>query len=262
MRKIAIFLVLAALPLFVGRDGFAQAPQLDRPPMEGEAKPAPQMRPIPASVLLSPVTILRLMIEDTELRHGAKITDQQVEDLQKLLLDMGRQQQALRQKYGTGTLVKETETEMRQELHKLQGKLMPGIAGILTREQMLQFYSTHYLILGGVDSPMVSLEMLSFLNLDEEQQVKIRDILKRRAVEITEMIKKNQTENAGQKSTAEIATLVRTQGTEISRRYGEEIRAVWTPEQRKIEEELEKTKPVLTQKFQQFLRRLAAPRTP
>lgn len=263
MRKIVVFLVLLTLSsLFIGKIGLAQAPQLDRPPMEGEAKPAPQMRPIPASVLLSPVTILRLMTEDAEIRNGAKITDQQVEDLKKLLLDMGRQQQAIRQKYGTGTLAKETEAEMRREQQELQSKLMPGIADILTREQMMQFYSMHYLILGGADSPMMSLEMLAFLNLDEEQQTKIRDIMKRRAQEIAEKIKKIQEENAGQKSAAEISPLIVAQGREISRRYGEEIRAAWTPEQRKIEEDLEKTKPALIQKFQQFLRRLTTPRTP
>ena len=258
MKSICFFLTVFSLLSACETIGFAQdPPKLDRPPIAGEQ--TPQMRPIPAAMILSPVTILNLICEDAELRERIKITDRQIEDLKKLMVDLGQQQQAIRQKYGVLNSSKENEDKQRQELAALQKKLMPGIAGVLTPEQMMQYHVTYYLIIGGLDSPLLNIEMLHFLNLNEKQTEKIAAVLKERTAKIGSLIQEVQKENSGTKPSAEEAAKLRTQGMEISRSYGAQAREVLTPEQRTMEAELQKATPVLQEKLRQFLRRRTVP---
>lgn len=265
MKNIGIIFVLPSLLSVFGLmlngrlHGQETPPTLDRPPVAGESS-SPPARPIPAALILSPLTTLNLICEDTELRERTKITDQQIEDLKKLMIDLGQQQQSIRQKYAGQSPSKETEDKQRQEIVELQRKLMPGIAEILKPEQMMQFHAIYFLIIGGLDSPLANVEMLRFLHLTEEQKTKIDEILKERAVKITELIQQAQKENSGARPTAEDANKIRVQGQEISRSYGEKAREVLTPEQRATEAELQKAKDTLQGKLREFLRRHTAAR--
>ena len=163
-----------------------------------------------------------MFLQNPEFTKMLELTTEQTSALQEIV-------QAQRPQGGQGN-APPTAEERRQRMDEMQAK----VNAILKPEQQTKFKEIAFQAMGGLDSPFLNDRLLEVVDLTAEQRDKIRKIDDERSTETRNVMQRTDFRNASQEDRDKL----RADGETRAKKYGDQIKAVLTAEQKAKAEKL------------------------
>lgn len=183
----------------------------------------------------------RQLVQNDEIKSRLGLTEQQVEQLQKIADEMrprdgrGTRQQGDRNQGERPPRPSQAQMEqMRAEMEKRMTEAREKINTVLTPEQREKYKELSFQMAGGLDSPFLNSRMLDVVQLTEEQKAKIKAIEDEREKEgraAMEQFRGIDWRNPSEEDRSRMQKL-REEGEKRAKKYSELIQVVLTPEQK------------------------------
>ena len=204
--------------------------------------------------------------EDRNVREELGLTDTEVNSIRLVRTQIMMSAPQYAAKFQNMT--DESKQTVQEELVRDMGRITEGLNNALPQERKDNVNKLVFQSLGGVDSPLISLNSMEVLKLSDDQKTKLKDVFdevheERRAqgekmLEIAEKVAAaGGPENLTQEQRDEFEKLGRelqSQSIETARKLAERLRQHLTPEQLELEKHLLATRPAFLPRLPRQMR--------
>ncbi|MDR0338559.1 MAG: Spy/CpxP family protein refolding chaperone [Planctomycetaceae bacterium] len=182
---------------------------------------------------------IELLTRNPEIKNQLGLNEEQIGKLVKLSEELRAGRGERRQ--ASGPPSREEMQKFREEAEKRFDENQAKINQILTPEQQEKYKTLRFQLIGGLDSPFLSVRSLDVLNLTNEQKEKLKAINDARETESRASFEKRgpiDWRGISPEERAKLGAELRAENEARVKKFDEQIKAVLTPEQKEKAEKL------------------------